>query len=150
MNLAIRSAGQADVASLLALYKLLDIELRPEPPIEQARARFAELVSTPGHEIYVAEVGQRLVGTFAMIFVGGLPHGGRDSCIVEDVVVSADMQGFGVGKEMMRFAMARCASFDCYKLALSSHVDRQAAHRFYEGLGFRRHGYSFLIDRFDR
>ena len=150
MDLAIRSAGLADIAQLLALYTLLDIEPRPEPPIEQARARFVDLVSNPGHQIYVAEVAQRVVGTFALIFIGGLPHGARDSCIVEDVVVATDMQGCGVGKEMMRFAMARCANRDCYKLVLSSHVNRHDAHRFYAGLGFRRHGYSFLIDRFDR
>ena len=149
MNLAIRPAGLADVPQLLALYKLLDLEPKPAMPIEQAQARFLDLVSDPRHQIYVAEFEQKIVGTFALIFIGGIPHGARDSCIVEDVVVASGMQGIGIGKQMMRFALARCASGECYKLVLSSHVNRSQAHQFYESLGFRKHGYSYLIDRFD-
>ena len=148
MDLAIRPAGLADLPQLLALYQLLDIEPRPATPIEPARERFLELAADPRHWIYVAESGQRIVGTFALIFVGGIAHGARDSCIVEDVVVAAAMQGSGIGKQMMRFAMQRCASRGCYKLVLSSHVNRSHAHRFYESLGFRKHGHSYLIDRF--
>lgn len=148
MDLEIRPAGLADLPQLLALYKLLDIEPKPDMAIEQAQARFLELAPGPGHQIYVAELEQRIVGTFALIFVGGLPHGGRNSCIVEDVVVTRAKQGAGIGRQMMRFAMDRCASRDCYKLVLSSHVDRGSAHAFYERLGFRKHGYSYLITKF--
>ncbi len=146
MDLAIRPAMLADVPRLLALYKLLDTEPEPEMPIEQARARFADLASHTGHRIYVAEFERQIVGTFALILVGGLSHGARDSCIVEDVCVAPDMQGTGIGKRMMRFAMEICASGGCYKLVLSSHVSRSNAHRFYESLGFRKHGHSYLID----
>ena len=146
MDLAIRPALLADVPQLLALYKLLDTEPEPEMPIEQARARFADLASHTGHRIYVAEFERQIVGTFALILVGGLSHGARDSCIVEDVCVAPDMQGTGIGKRMMRFAMEICASGGCYKLVLSSHVNRGNAHRFYESLGFRKHGHSYLID----
>jgi len=34
----------------------------------------------------------------------------------------------------------------CYKLTLSSNLRREAAHAFYESLGFTKHGYSFLIE----
>ena len=145
MNLAIRPAEPADIPQLLALYKLLDIEPQPEMPIDRARARFFELSSYSGHRIYVAEADHRIVGTFALIFVGGLAHGARSSCVVEDVVVASEMQGAGIGKEMMRFAMQLSTRSDCYKLVLSSHLDRNVAHQFYESLGFRKHGYSFLI-----
>jgi GNAT superfamily N-acetyltransferase len=148
MNLVIRRAGLVDVPQLLALYKLLDIEPEPEMPIQQASQRFLDLVSDPEHRIYVAEFEQQIVGTFALIFVGGLSHGARHACIVEDVVVAPEAQRAGIGKQMMRFAMDKCAGGRCYKLVLSSHLNRSNAHRFYESLGFRRHGYSYLIDRF--
>ena len=148
IDLAIRPALPADVPQLLELYKLLDLEPEPELPIDQAQARFRELALRPGHAIYVAEFEQRIVGTFALIFIGGLSHGARDSCIVEDVCVVPEMQGTGIGKQMMGFAMAQCAAVECYKLVLSSHVTRGNAHRFYESLGFRKHGHSYLIDRF--
>ena len=148
IDLAIRPALPADVPQLLELYKLLDLEPEPELPIDQAQARFRELALRPGHAIYVAEFEQRIVGTFALIFIGGLSHGARDSCIVEDVCVVPEMQGTGIGKQMMGFAMAQCAAVECYKLVLSSHITRGNAHRFYESLGFRKHGHSYLIDRF--
>ncbi len=148
VDLSIRPALLADVPHLLALYKLLDLAPEPALSIDQAQSRFGELALRPGHRIYVAEFERQIVGTFALIFIGGLSHGARDSCIVEDVCVVPDRQGSGIGKQMMRFAMEQCAGSDCYKLVLSSHVKRSNAHRFYESLGFRQHGHSFLIDRF--
>ena len=149
MDLSIRTARLADVPRLLSLYKLLEVLPEPVVPIESAQARFRDLVSNPLHRLYVAELDQQIVGTFSMIFVPGISHSARDSCVVEDVVVESKKQGTGVGRQMMRFAMATCAARDCYKMVLSSHVDRERAHRFYESLGFRKHGYSYLIDLSD-
>lgn len=146
MNLAIRSARLVDVPRIVELYKRLDIAPEPDMPIDHAWARFLDLTSSPHHRIYVAEFEEQIVGTFSMIFVGGISHGARDSCIIEDVVVALEMQGTGIGKLMMQFAMEQCAARDCYKLVLSSHVNRGSAHRFYESLGFQKHGYSYLID----
>lgn len=148
MNIAIRRAELADVPHLLALYKLLDTEPEPKMPLQQAHQRFLELAANPQHQIYVAEVEHQVVGTFALIWLGGISHGARPSCIVEDVVVAPELQGAGIGKQMMRFAMAQCAMGNAYKLVLSSHLKRSQAHQFYESLGFRKHGYSYLIDQF--
>ena len=146
MNPTVRTAGAADVAALLSLYKLLEVVTEPAVNLGCARARFCDLESNPNHRIYVAELGARIVGTFSLIFIPGLSHSARDSCVVEDVVVAQEMQGAGIGKQMMRFAMAACVARHCYKLVLSSHLQRDRAHRFYEGLGFSKHGYSYLLD----
>jgi GNAT superfamily N-acetyltransferase len=50
-----------------------------------------------------------------------------------------------VGRAMMAHAIEQCRKAGCYKLALSSNLKREDAHRFYESLGFERHGYSFVI-----
>ncbi len=144
MDIAIREADAADLPRLLDLYRQLAVEGDTEVSADEAAARFAALAADPRHRIHVAEVDRRIVGTFAMIFIGGLSHGARDSCVVEDVVVAPALQGSGIGRQMMRFAMDRCAQGGCYKMVLSSHLQRESSHRFYEGLGFRRHGYSFL------
>ena len=146
MNPTIRSACAADVASLLLLYKLLEVATEPAVPLERALACFRDLESNPHHRLYVAELGAAIVGTFSLIFIPGLSHSARDSCVVEDVVVASELQGAGIGKQMMRFAMAACVARHCYKLVLSSHVQRERAHRFYESLGFSKHGYSYLLD----
>jgi hypothetical protein len=41
--------------------------------------------------------------------------------------------------------MDRAAAAGCYKLALSSNERREAAHAFYDSLGFQRHGFSFVV-----
>ncbi|KAJ21830.1 hypothetical protein M003_05290 [Pseudomonas aeruginosa IGB83] len=41
--------------------------------------------------------------------------------------------------------MERARSWGCYKLALSSHQDRETAQRFYAALGFTSHGVSLAL-----
>lgn len=74
-----------------------------------------------------------------------LVHLGAPSAVVEDVAVDPAYQGQGIGKAMMRQAMALAADSGCYKLALSSNLKRQKVHAFYDSLDFERHGYSFRI-----
>lgn len=50
------------------------------------------------------------------------------------------------GGQMMHFAMERCRESGCYKAALLSNKKKLNAHRFYESLGFEKHGYSFSVD----
>jgi hypothetical protein len=40
----------------------------------------------------------------------------------------------------MGHACEECRLAGCYKLTLSSGLPREGAHRFYESLGFERHG----------
>ena len=56
------------------------------------------------------------------------------------------LQGNGIGKAMMGFALGLCRDKGCYKLVLSSNASRERAHAFYESLGFKRHGFSFRLD----
>jgi GNAT superfamily N-acetyltransferase len=46
---------------------------------------------------------------------------------------------------MMEHALAECRAAGCYKMTLSSGLPRAGAHRFYDSLGFERHGYSYLM-----
>ena len=75
-----------------------------------------------------------------------LAHLGTPSAVIEDVPVDPALQGRGIGREMMQFALELAAANGCYKATLSSNLKRGRAHSFYESLGFERHGYSFRID----
>jgi len=111
--------------------------------IEEARALFRRFGRYPDYRLYVACLDQKVVGTFALLIVENLAHRGAPSGLLEDVVVAIEHQSRGIGKQMMQFAPDRCREAGCYKMALSSSLQRSAAHRFYESLGFVRHGYSF-------
>jgi len=54
--------------------------------------------------------------------------------------------GRGIGRAMMEHAREECCKAGCYKFALSSNLNREDAHRFYDSLGFERHGYSFRVE----
>ena len=145
MQILIRDATAADLPALLSLLSQLDVGNDKALPPAAARGIFERVRNYPGYRVYVAEAEGRIVGTFALILIDSIAHGGAPHGLVEDVVVAPDLRGRGVGKQMMRFAMERCRDAGCYKMALSSHVSREKTHRFYESLGFEKHGFSFLV-----
>jgi len=145
VKVQIRAATEADLPSILALYVEVEDDGRVVS-IEKARSILARMKSYPDYKVYVAILGGSIVGTFEVLIMDNLAHMGAPSGVVEDFVVDRDWRGKGVGKQMMRFAMDRCRERGCYKLALSSNLKREAAHRFYDGLGFQRHGYSFVVE----
>jgi GNAT superfamily N-acetyltransferase len=144
-DLDIRPAERGELAAVLALYAELD---GPEAtlPADRAAALFERLRAAPEQDLYVAAdpVGA-IVGTFLLVTIAKLSHGGAPAAVVDDVVVAAERQGQGIGRAMMREAMARARQRGCYKLMLSSNRLRTDAHAFYARLGFARHGVSFEV-----
>ncbi len=145
-NVTMRPAMQADLPSVLALYAQPEIDDGSILPIAEAEAIFERMRSYPDYTLLVAEINGRIVGSLALLVMDNIGHLGARSAVVEDVVVEPALHGKGVGKVMMRHAMARAAARGCYKMTLSSNMKRFYAHAFYDGLGFRRHGISFWID----
>jgi GNAT superfamily N-acetyltransferase len=144
VSLEIRLATGADLQSILALYAQIEDDGRILS-IAEARSILARMHAYPDYKVYVTTLGGSIVGTFALLIMDNLAHMGAPSGILEDVVVERKWQRKGIGRQMMQFAMDRCKERGCYKLALSSNLRRKAAHRFYEDLGFRRHGFSFVV-----
>jgi GNAT superfamily N-acetyltransferase len=130
---------------VLGLLRALDPPNAPEPDVAASAHRFARIAAYPDYAVYLAEEDGVPVGTFALLVMDNLAHGGAPEGVVENVVVAEGRRGQGLGRALMRFAMDRCAAAGCYKLVLSSNVQREAAHRFYEDLGFVQHGLSFSV-----
>ncbi|MCL5125522.1 MAG: GNAT family N-acetyltransferase [Deltaproteobacteria bacterium] len=145
MIIEIREATQADLLSVLSLYAQPEIDDGQILPLEQAQEIFTKIKTYPDYRIYVASAESKVVGTFSLLIMENLAHLGARSGVIEDVVVSPNFQRKGVGTRMVKFAIEICRHKGCYKLALSSNMKRKSAHEFYESLGFRRHGYSFLL-----
>ena len=145
-RIEIRRASERDLPAVLALYHHPEIDGRDLLSIREARAVFRRFRAYPNYRLFVGCDGGRIVGTFTLLIIDNLAHRGALSGLVEDVVVAADCQYRGIGKQMMRFAVAECRKAGCYKLALSSNLRRTAAHQFYESLGFEKHGFSFRIE----
>jgi ribosomal protein S18 acetylase RimI-like enzyme len=92
-----------------------------------------EMVAAPGTSLFVARLGDRVVGTLSLI-VFRIPSGVR--AWIEDVVVDEAVRGRGVGEALNRAAMAKAASLGAKTVDLTSRPFREAANRLYQRLGF--------------
>lgn len=145
MALTLREASHEDLPAVLQLYEhLADVGEEVLSP-ESAKLMFDRITALPGHHIYVALDGEKLVGTLTLYLIDTLAHAGARIAVVEDVVVNPACQGKGYGQQMMARVIELAREAKCYKLMLSSASHRTDAHRFYEKLGFERHGVSFII-----
>ena len=145
-TLEIREATEEDLPSLLALYEQLHLEKGLGLSLKEARRIFERIQRKQDYMVYVAVADGKVIGTFSLLIMENLAHRGAPMGFVENVVVDEVWRGKGVGKRMMEFGMDRSREMGCYKVTLSSHLEREVAHRFYEALGFRKHGYSFWVE----
>jgi GNAT superfamily N-acetyltransferase len=141
----IRDATDADLPGVLRVLSESGIDRGESFTIEEARAHLASLRSWPNFRLFAAVSDGEVVGTYSLVIIGKLGKRGTPAGVVEDVAVSPAHQGKGIGRAMMAHALEECRKSGCYKLGLSSNLKRDGAHRFYESLGFQRHGYSFAI-----
>lgn len=146
LDAAIREATESDLPGILRAYSEAGIGTGEAFTPEEARVHFARFRLYPSYRIFVAEVDREIAGTYALLIMDNLAKRGRRAGVVEDVAVLPRFQGRGIGRAMMGHAREECRAAGCYKLTLSSNLKREAAHRFYESLGFARHGYSFLME----
>jgi GNAT superfamily N-acetyltransferase len=141
----IRDANEGDLPGVLRLLAASGIDGGHSFTLEEARAHLARIRAWPRFRLLAALVDGEIAGTYSLAIIDKLGKRGTPAGVVEDVAVAPERQGQGIGRAMMEHALAECRKAGCYKLALSSNVKREGAHRFYESLGFERHGYSFAV-----
>jgi hypothetical protein len=87
-KLLIRAATESDLQSILKLYAQSDFDAGEVLPLATAKRLFECFADYPDYTLYVAEHGDEIVGTFALLVMHNLGHLGAPSAIVEDVVVA--------------------------------------------------------------
>jgi GNAT superfamily N-acetyltransferase len=132
----IRDATAADAADVAALLGELGY------PTTAGEA--AERLRRPGARVVVAESAGRVVG-LAALAVGSQLHHAAPVARITALVVSETARGHGAGRRLMARAeeLARDAGCDDIELTSGIRPEREAAHRFYEALGYERTSYHF-------
>jgi GNAT superfamily N-acetyltransferase len=139
-RLNIRLATEKDLPEIVRL--LADDELGAlreaySLPLAQAYLdAFAVIDRDPCSELYVAELEERVVGTFQLNFLTYLGHQGRRVGQIEAVRIDKTLRGRKLGEAMMNFAITRARQQNCHRVQLTTNKIRKDAHRFYERLGF--------------
>ncbi len=146
LEITIRKAIKDDIPEILSLYQQPEMDDGNTINKQQAEIIFDKIATYPNYHFYIAEQQGKTLGVFGLLIMDNLGHQGSPSGIVEGVCVAEDWQGQSIGQQMMLAAQEYCRKASCYKMSLSSNSRRKDAHRFYENLGFTRHGVSFYIN----
>ena len=134
----IRSARPGDVDRLIALLAhgaLVDGKEDPARPESYATA-LAEIGSTPGNDILVAELAGVVVGMCQLLMFRHIQGGGGLCAEIESMHVHPDVRSRGIGGQLLSAAVEAARLAGCYRVQLTSNVQRTDAHRFYARHGF--------------
>jgi N-acetylglutamate synthase-like GNAT family acetyltransferase len=146
--MAVRVAKAGDLEAVLGLLK----ELNPDDlshPQEQKQI-FEKIQQLPHLDIIVADFDDRVVGTCYLNVIPNLTRGARPYAILENVVVTRELRGRGIGREMLSYALNRAWESGCYKVMLQTGSHRESTHRFYRECGFKSDGRFAFVARPER
>ncbi|MHB9797211.1 GNAT family N-acetyltransferase [Pseudomonas sp. MT3] len=138
----VRVATPDDAPTLALLLRQLGAQ-DPSPDVALLALELGN--QRPTRVTLVAERDGTLLGTCTLHLIEHIAHGFARSAILEDMVVDNRARGQGIGQALIRRAVEWAGGWGCYKLALSSHQDREMAHRFYAAMGFAPHGVSLSL-----
>ena len=140
MDLTYRQATEADLPFLDALIEADEVAAARDiaPPDNEAQQLEAmrAIAADPNHELWIVEADGAPVASFHLSYLPGVSRKGAWRGQIESVRVVPALRGKCVGEAMMRWAVARCEAKGCSVVQLTSDMRREAAHRFYERLGF--------------
>jgi ribosomal protein S18 acetylase RimI-like enzyme len=126
------STDAADVSRLMISFR--DWQGREEPSDASIGASVRRLLGDPDTEYLLA--GDPPAGVLQLRFRHAV-WTGTDDAHLEDLFVSADARGSGIGRELVEAAFERARERGCARMLLDTNESNEAALRLYRSLGFR-------------
>ena len=145
-DIVIRPIAMANLPTLLALYRHLNVE-DPILDLQLAATRLAEILAHPGMTIFAAFDGDKAVSSVTLIVIPNLTRGGAPYALIENVVTHADYRRRGLAGTVLRKAFASAWERNCYKIMLLTGSKNPATLRFYANCGFTQDKTGFQIRR---
>ena len=94
-----------------------------------------KIISNPDHIIHVAEHNGKIVGSTTLLIEQKFIHEGGKVGHIEDVVVSKEFEGKGIGMLLVMSLVTIAKSNNCYKTILDC---KDELIPFYERIGFKQ------------
>jgi glucosamine-phosphate N-acetyltransferase len=119
--------------------------LRQASNLDKKRAKsiLQKITQNPDHVIFVALEGNNVVGATTLLIEQKFIHDGGKVGHIEDVVVSKNVQGTGIGEKIIRFVLDYAKKQGCYKTILDCD---DKVRPFYEKIGFEAHSNGMRYD----
>ncbi|MDC0063555.1 GNAT family N-acetyltransferase [Candidatus Nitrosopelagicus sp.] len=94
-----------------------------------------KIIANPDHVIHVAEIDGRIVGSTTLLIEQKFIHNGGRVGHIEDVVVSKEYEGRGLGIKLVSSLLEKAKLMNCYKTILDC---KDELIPFYERIGFKQ------------
>ena len=94
-----------------------------------------KIIANPDHVIHVAEIDGRIVGSTTLLIEQKFIHNGGRVGHIEDVVVSKEYEGRGLGIKLVSSLLEKAKLMNCYKTILDCEDELIP---FYERIGFKQ------------
>ena len=130
-------AVEEDIPALCELLEVLFTQEAEFQPDREAQVRgVSQILGSPRTgAILVARQGGRVVAMVNLLYTVSTALGARVA-LLEDMVVSPDARGRGVGSQLLDHAIGYAASHGCKRITLLTDATNEAAQRFYGRRGF--------------
>jgi GNAT superfamily N-acetyltransferase len=126
----IRAARASDAREIAQLTAQLGYDLTESA----ASDRLSRILGRNDQQFFVADVDGRAVGWVHAVFVEYVDA--EAFVVIGGLVVDRSQRRLGVGRALMNRAELWAQERECSMVRLSSSSTRNAAHRFYEALGY--------------
>jgi GNAT superfamily N-acetyltransferase len=143
---AVRTARPDDLQAVLDVHAAhLADRGRPISKSERQLETWRRMMATHGLTVYVAEIGDVLVGTATAMVMPNVTYDCAPTVFVEAVVVAPRHRRQGIATAMMQRVLADARAAGCNKVQLLSHKRHatDGAHRLYTSLGFEAEAEGF-------
>lgn len=136
-RLTVRPAEMADMATLVALLRLL-FAIEKDFRIDEGRQRrgLALLLDNPLAMILVAEAAGRVIGMCSGQLLVSTAEGGP-ALLMEDLVVTEGLRGHGAGRLLVSAMADWAARRGAFRLQLLADRDNSPALAFYRAIGWQ-------------
>ena len=129
----IRLATNQDLEEIARLYSVL---LEEEVDPLKSQSAFEEIESSNNTFLFVAEVGEKVVGTLQATKCLGVGFSGKSFLTVEYFIVDEDYRHNGIGTALLKQVDLLAQENDCAFCHLVSSTQRKEAHRLYKNAGY--------------
>jgi GNAT superfamily N-acetyltransferase len=137
-SVAIRSALPRDIDRIIELLDRGALADRKEDPSDEMTYLTAlfEIQAMDGSDVLVAVTNGEVVGVCQLLVFRHIQHRGGVCGELESMHVHPDFRGKGIGTLLLAAVEKAAKDAGCYRLQLTSNLERTDAHRFYERHGF--------------
>ena len=128
----IREAAATDAPAIEDLYR----DLVSDPNIRVLPEQLTAISNSPHSFLFAADLDGAVCATALLIICADAMYGAQPFAVVENVIVTQELRGRGIGRRLLAHIEQLAVARDCTKLMLLSAKNRDGAHAFFRRCGF--------------